>query len=190
MAERLPNAAPSVKRGANGKIARTYFVNLSGHSLGDETFHRFLLDCFSPTGSVLSPHLVFEVTETAVISNFGRARKLMQELRNRGCRFALDDFGTGMSSFGYLKELDVQFLKIAGPFVRHLPKNSMDQAIVRNFANFGHQLGLKVIAEWVEDEETLVMLREMGVDYAQGFGLDNPAPLALTPPTSKIPAFP
>lgn len=177
------------EREANGKIARTYFVNLSGHSLGDETFHRFLLDCFSPTGSVLSPHLVFEVTETAVISNFGRARKLMQELRNRGCRFALDDFGTGMSSFGYLKELDVQFLKIAGPFVRHLPKNSLDQAIVRNFANFGHQLGLKVIAEWVEDEETLVMLREMGVDYAQGFGLDNPAPLALTPPTSTIPTF-
>lgn len=172
---------------ALGKIERTYFINLSGHSLGDETFHRFLLDSFSPRDSKLTPHVVFEVTESAVISNFGRARKLMQELRRRGCRFALDDFGTGMSSFGYLKELDVQFLKIAGPFVRNLPRDALDQAIVRNFANFGRQLGLQVIAEWVEDEETLALLRDMGVDYAQGYVLDKPAPLARLAPQSAVP---
>lgn len=177
------------ERAASGRTDRTYFINLSGHSLGDDTFHDFLLSCFSEKDSELTPHIVFEVTETAVISNFDRARKLMQELRRRGCRFALDDFGTGMSSFGYLKELDVQFLKIAGPFVRKLPHNPLDQAIVRNFSNFGRQLGLKVIAEWVEDEETLALLQEMGVHYAQGYALDRPAPLAIKAPVSAIPTI-
>ena len=175
------------ERAAQGRITRRYFVNLSGHSLGDETFHGFLLECFDPKGGELAQHIVFEVTESAVISNLGRARKLMQQLRERGCSFALDDFGTGLSSFGYLKELEVQYLKIAGNFVKNLPSNAMDQAIVRNFTSFGHQLKLNVIAEWVEDRATLAMLREMGVDYGQGYALDKPAPLALAAPVSALP---
>jgi Amt family ammonium transporter len=93
----------------------------------------------------------------------------MAQLHERGCQFALDDFGTGMSSFVYLKELDVQYLKIAGPFVKNMANSSLDEAIVRNFATFARQMDLVTIAEWVEDTKTLDLLRDMKVDYAQGF---------------------
>ena len=160
------------------RTAQRHFVNLSGQSLDDEGFHAFLLDALAKTPEAASS-ITFEVTETAVISTLSKARKLMQQLRDRGCTFALDDFGAGMSSFAYLKELEVQYLKIAGPFVRNMATSPLDEAVVRNFATFAQQMGLQTIAVWVENERTMKLLRELGVDYAQGFLLDQPAPMAL-----------
>ena len=160
------------------RTPRRYFVNLSGQSLGDDGFHGFLLEALAAFPEA-ARHITFEVTETAVISTLSKARKIMQLLRERGCTFALDDFGTGMSSFVYLKELEVQYLKIAGPFVKNMATSTLDEAIVRNFAAFGRQMGLLTIAEWVENDRTLKLLRDMGVDFAQGFLLDYPVPLAL-----------
>ena len=164
------------------RTTRRYFVNLSGQSLGDDGFHAFLLEALAgPEASTIT----FEVTETAVISTLSKARKIMQLLRDRGCTFALDDFGTGMSSFVYLKELEVQYLKIAGPFVKNMASSALDEAIVRNFTRFAQQMGLQTIAEWVENERTLKLLREVGVDYAQGFLLDYPVPMALPGPVAE-----
>ena len=150
------------------RAPRRVFVNLSGQSLGDDGFHGFLLEMFAHRPE-LAKYIVFEVTETAIISTLSKAQKIMAQLHERGCQFALDDFGTGMSSFVYLKELDVQFLKIAGPFVQNMANSALDEAIVRNFATFARQMDLVTIAEWVEDTRTLDLLREMKVDYAQGF---------------------
>jgi diguanylate cyclase (GGDEF)-like protein/PAS domain S-box-containing protein len=159
---------------------RRCFVNLSGQSLGDDSFHAFLLEMFAHLPE-LAKHITFEVTETAIISTLSKAQRIMQLLHERGCTFALDDFGTGMSSFVYLKELDVQYLKIAGPFVKNMATSTLDEAIVRNFANFGRSMGLVTIAEWVEDTRTLDLLRDMKVDYAQGFLHGMPRPLLATP---------
>jgi len=159
------------------RTPRRCFVNLSGQSLGDDSFHAFLLEMFSHVPE-LAKHITFEVTETAIISTLSKAQRIMALLRERGCSFALDDFGTGMSSFVYLKELKVQYLKIAGPFVKNMTSSALDEAIVRNFATFGRQMGLITIAEWVEDEETLALLREMQVDYAQGWVHYAARPLA------------
>ena len=164
------------------RVPRRYFVNLSGQSIGDDGFHAFLLEAIAAAPE-LARQLTFEVTETAVISTLSKARKLMQQLRERGCTFALDDFGTGMSSFAYLKELEVQYLKVAGPFVRAMAQNPLDEAIVRNFATFGRSMGLITIAEWVETDRTLQRLTEMGVNYAQGYLLQQPVPLA--PPVQQ-----
>ncbi len=160
---------------------RRCFVNLSGQSLGDDSFHAFLLEMFAHLPE-LAKYITFEVTETAIISTLSKAQRIMALLRERGCTFALDDFGTGMSSFVYLKELEVQYLKIAGPFVKNMTTSSLDEAIVRNFATFGRQMGLVTIAEWVEDVKTLDLLREMQVDYAQGYVHGAAHPLASPAP--------
>jgi diguanylate cyclase (GGDEF)-like protein/PAS domain S-box-containing protein len=166
------------------RVPRRYFVNLSGQSIGDDGFHAFLLETLARVPE-LAKYVTFEVTETAVISTLSKAQKIMALLRQRGCTFALDDFGTGMSSFVYLKELEVQYLKIAGPFVKNMNSSALDEAIVRNFANFGRQMGLITIAEWVENDKTVKLLRDMKVDYAQGFLLDLPVPL-VTPAGAGI----
>jgi len=171
------------------RTPRRCFVNLSGQSLGDEGFHAFLLEMFTHLPE-MAKHITFEVTETAVISTLSKAQRIMQLLHARGCTFALDDFGTGMSSFVYLKELDVQYLKIAGPFVKNMATSSLDEAIVRNFANFGRQMGLITIAEWVEDTKTLDLLRDMKVDYAQGFLHGQAKPLASPAPAGSEAAAP
>jgi diguanylate cyclase (GGDEF)-like protein/PAS domain S-box-containing protein len=158
-------------------VPRRHFVNLSGQSIGDDGFHAFLLEALGRAPEV-ARHLTFEVTESAVISTLSKAQRIMQLLRARGCTFALDDFGTGMSSFVYLKELEVQYLKIAGPFVRNMATSTLDEAIVRNFAAFARQMGLRTIAEWVETDRAVKLLREMKVDYAQGFLLDAPTALS------------
>ena len=165
------------------RTPRRCFVNLSGQSLGDDSFHAFLLEMFAHLPD-LAKVITFEVTETAIISTLSKAQRVMQLLRERGCTFALDDFGTGMSSFVYLKELDVQYLKIAGPFVKNMATSTLDEAIVRNFATFARQMGLVTIAEWVEDEKTMNLLREMKVDYAQGFLYGQARPLGTPAATA------
>jgi diguanylate cyclase (GGDEF)-like protein len=155
---------------------RTCCINLSGASLTDEHLLHYILGKLAEYG--VSPRLVcFEITETATIANMNRALRLISELRARGCRFALDDFGTGLASFAYLKHLPVDFLKIDGTFVKDIVRDPVSLAIVKATNEIGHALGIKTIAEYVEDVETLEALRQLGVDYGQGFGIARPKPL-------------
>lgn len=151
------------------------FINLSGQSLGDEGFREFLLGKLARYAH-LTPQIVFEVTESAVISSLDRAKKLMEDVYNLGCTFALDDFGTGMSSFSYLKELRVDYLKIAGTFVKNIA-DPLDAAVVRSFTEFARMMRVTVIAEWIEDQTILQTLRDMGVDYGQGWHFGRPQPI-------------
>ena len=124
------------------------------------------------------PHsaICFEITETAAIANFDKAAFLMRELKGLGCGFSLDDFGSGMSSFGYLKHLPVDHLKIDGAFVRNIADDRIDRAMVEAINKVGHVMGITTIAECVEMPETIAILREIGVDFAQGFAISRPEP--------------
>lgn len=160
--------------------ARDYAINLSGASLNDDRFLDFLADALQRTPASARA-LCFEITETVAVSNFGRVREVMQHLRQFGCRFALDDFGSGMSSFSYLKNLPVDYLKIDGALVRNIVEDRADFAMVEAINRVGAVLGLKTIAEFVESTSTLERLRNIGVDYAQGYVIHRPEPLALCP---------
>ncbi len=151
-------------------------INLSGASLNDDKFLGFLEDALRRS-RLAAPALCFEITETVAVSNFGRVREVMQHLRQFGCRFALDDFGSGMSSFGYLKNLPVDFLKIDGTLVRNIVDDAADFAMVEAIHRVGGVLGLKTIAEFVETEAALERLRDIGVDFAQGYAIHRPEPL-------------
>jgi diguanylate cyclase (GGDEF)-like protein/PAS domain S-box-containing protein len=153
-------------------------VNISGVSINDASFPDFLRNLLTryalPAGL-----LCFEITETTAISNLTKAAELMRELKGMGCRFALDDFGTGMSSFAYLKHLPVDYLKIAGIFVKDMVGDPMDDAIVEAVNRIGHILGMQTVAESVEDAATLGRLRELGIDYAQGYYIAEPEPFPV-----------
>jgi EAL domain-containing protein (putative c-di-GMP-specific phosphodiesterase class I) len=118
--------------------------------------------------------IIFEVTETAAIENLAAAQTFIAMVKALGCRVSLDDFGSGYSSFAYLKNLDVDYLKIDGAFVRDVLKDKADRAMVKSMNDVGHALGLKTIAEYVENPEIFNCLSEMGVDYAQGWGVAKP----------------
>jgi EAL domain-containing protein (putative c-di-GMP-specific phosphodiesterase class I) len=163
----------------------TVSINLSGDSLSDERLLQFLREQFA-RHRVKPERICFEVTETAAIANLGRAARMINELKALGCEFSLDDFGSGLSSFRYLKDLPVDYLKIDGNFVRDMARNPIDAAMVGAINNVGHVMGIRTIAEWVEDDETLAMLRDIGVDYAQGYGVERPVPLAnIRPPFAR-----
>lgn len=150
-------------------------INLSGPTFEDAAFADFVLDAIDRHG--VSPrHLCFEITETAAVSNMARAVEFMQRLRAAGCKFSLDDFGSGMASFGYLKNLPVDFIKIDGSFIRNIETDPVSYSIVRAVTDIGHQLGLQVIGEWVADERARDLLRGLSVDYAQGFAVHKPEP--------------
>ncbi|NDP48349.1 MAG: EAL domain-containing protein [Sulfuriferula multivorans] len=151
-------------------------INLSGQSLGDKNFLHYIVDEFMRTG-VDAERICFEITETAAIANIGRAKDFISTLKKRGCRFALDDFGSGMSSYSYLKNLDVDYLKIDGAFVKDIVQNPVDFAMVESINRIGHVMGIQTIAEFVEDEIILEKLREIGVDFAQGYAIHKPEPL-------------
>ena len=151
-------------------------INLSGQSVNDDRFLTFLIDQIKLTG--VAPHKVcFEITETAAISNLAKASNFIKAVKSLGCSFSLDDFGSGMSSFSYLKNLPVDYLKIDGSFVRDMINDPIDRAMVESINNIGHVMGIKTIAEFVENQEILEKLRFIGVDYAQGYGIALPAPL-------------
>jgi len=154
----------------------TCTVNLSGPSLCDDHFLEFIKRQFA-LYQVPYDHICFEITETAAISNLSRAIEFIGELRTQGCRFSLDDFGSGLSSFTYLKNMPVDYLKIDGSFVRDMVDDPMDYAMVASINQVGHVMGLKTIAEFVETDAVLEKLREMGVDFAQGYGIERPRPL-------------
>jgi EAL domain-containing protein (putative c-di-GMP-specific phosphodiesterase class I) len=148
-------------------------INLSGCSFGDEGFLEFVIDHLGRS-RVPADKICFEITETAAVANLSQASHLIGILKEYGCRFALDDFGSGMSSFAYLKNLPVDFLKIDGNFVRDMARDPIDRAMVAAIHQVGHVMGIQTIAEFVENEEILAALREIGVDYAQGFGISLP----------------
>ena len=158
------------------KSATHCAINLSGASLNDDKFLAFLEDTLRCT-TLAGNQLCFEITETVAVNNFGRIREVMQTLKQFGCQFALDDFGSGMSSFSYLKNLPVDYLKIDGSLVRNIVEDAADYAMVEAINRVGGVLGLKTIAEFVETEATLQRLRDIGVDYAQGYAIHRPEPL-------------
>ena len=152
------------------------FVNLSSSSLADPEFLTFVLERFEQL--VIPPKKIcFEITETATIANLSKATAFMEALRRQGCRFALDDFGSGLSSFAYLKTLPVDYLKIDGTFVKNIVDDEMDLAIVRSINDVGKVMGKQTIAESVESDGILEKLREIGVDYAQGYVIEHPTPI-------------
>jgi diguanylate cyclase (GGDEF)-like protein/PAS domain S-box-containing protein len=154
-----------------------FAINLSGQSLGDDAFLEYVLEEIEVTG-VAPRRVYFEITETAAVENLEQAVTFIRVLKERGCRFVLDDFGSGLSSFAYLKNLQVDFLKIDGAFVRDMVGSPVQRALVESIHQIGQVMGIRTIAESVENRATLEMLREVGVDYVQGFGIAMPEPLS------------
>ena len=148
-------------------------INLSGQSLGDEKFLPFVVEQFQMSG-IDATKICFEITETAAIASYSQANRFINALKELGCKFALDDFGTGLSSFGYLKHFPVDFLKIDGSFVKEILHDPIDREMVRSINEIGHLTGKKTIAEFAENEEIITMLKGMGIDYAQGYGVSEP----------------
>lgn len=151
-------------------------VNLSGATIGDEKFKDYVLDLIEE--SKIDPHrLQFEITETAAVRQFDRALDLIHALKAKGCYFSLDDFGSGLSSFGYLKQLPVDFLKIDGSFVRNMELNDIDFSMISTINHLAHIMGISTIAECVENQTQMTMLEQIGVDYVQGFFIAKPQPM-------------
>ena len=155
-------------------------INLSGDTLGDKSFPAFVrgeLERFH----VNPRSICFEITETAAISDIASARSFIKEFKGIGCQFSLDDFGSGMSSFGYLRNRPVDYLKIDGSFIRNICRDSIDLAMVESINHIGHIMGKQTIAEFVEDDSTIALLRKIGVDCAQGYGIGEPKPMQAGP---------
>jgi EAL domain-containing protein (putative c-di-GMP-specific phosphodiesterase class I) len=154
-----------------------FAVNLSGSSLGSPG----LLEAVQAEirGSGIAPAcLTFEVTETAAIANLDESVRWMRGLKDLGCRFSLDDFGSGLSSYAYLRNLPVDYLKIDGGFIRRADQDPLSRAILHSINDIGHKMGLRTIAEHVETEPLLAIVREAGVDFAQGYAVGRGRPLA------------
>ena len=151
-------------------------INLSAQSLNEPGFLEYVIEKIKSTG-INANNICFEITETAAIANLQPARIFMTTLKEIGCKFALDDFGTGHSSFGYLKKLPVDYLKIDGVFVKEIVNDRIDLAMVKSINEIGHTMGMKTIAEFVENNEIKELLQKIGVNYAQGYGIGKPVPL-------------
>lgn len=152
-------------------------LNLSGVSLNEPQFIKELFDLFDRYPCIL-PKVCIEITESIALADLGYTRQLMERLQSRGVRIALDDFGAGYTSFSYLRELPANALKIDGSLIRDMLKTPSNTAIVRTIVELAQNLGMHSIAEWVEDGDTLMALRQMGVDYVQGFAISR----AIEPP--------
>ncbi|MEX2326989.1 MAG: EAL domain-containing protein [Pseudomonadales bacterium] len=149
---------------------------MSGNSINEDDFMEFVLDQFNETRLPTSK-ICFEITETAAINRLDAAIDFMERLKVIGVKFSLDDFGTGLSSYSYLRNLPIDYLKIDGIFVKDIKNNPNDYAVVKSINEIGHFMGKKTIAEFVEDDEILEILREIGVDYAQGYGVERKRPI-------------
>ena len=148
-------------------------INLSGQSLTEPDMLEFIIEQLD-NSKIDGEKICFEITETAAISNLSTAIKFISTLIGHGCRFALDDFGSGLSSFAYLKNLPVDYLKIDGMFVKDIADDPIDHAMVKSINEIGHVMGMKTIAEFVENDVIKGMLKEIGVDYVQGYGIGKP----------------
>ena len=169
----------------DGAARFTLAVNLSGTSLSEESFLEFVIEELEkhrlPPGAIC-----FEITETAAISNLSRVIHFMQALKKLGCKFSLDDFGSGLSSFTYLKNLPVDYLKIDGQFVRNVVDDSVDESMVRAINEVGRAMGIESIAERVETKEVLDKLADLGIAYAQGYYIARPASVADFEPGNEF----
>lgn len=160
---------------ARHQIQSLYTVNLSGASFNDDNFLDFLKEQFS-IYQIPPQKICFEVTETVAISNLNKATRFIRQLKKLGCCFALDDFGTGMSSLAYLKNLPVDYLKIDGHFIRNIVEDPINTAMVEAINRIGHIMGLQTIAEFVEDDAILAKIKDLHIDYAQGYRIAKPCP--------------
>lgn len=160
-------------------------INLSGQSLNDVDFLSFIQDIFEKYS--VAPELVcFEITETVAVTNMNHAINIIHAIKEIGCEFSLDDFGTGQSSYAYLKNLPVDYLKIDGVFIKDMVNNPIDQAMVKSINEIGHFLGMKTVAEYVENDEIIELLKEIGVDYAQGYGIERPTLIKAQQESSAV----
>ncbi|MEW5814605.1 MAG: EAL domain-containing protein, partial [Spirochaetota bacterium] len=153
-----------------------FSINLSAESIADETFLEYIYHLFKKN-EVKPQAVCFEITETTAISNMATASKFIYELKDLGCTFALDDFGSGFSSFNYLKNMPIDFLKIDGSFIKDMDENPVNCAMVEAINNLGHVMRIKTIAECVRNGAILSKLINLQVDYAQGYELGKPEPL-------------
>ncbi|WP_442923266.1 EAL domain-containing protein [Microcoleus sp. A2-D3] len=166
------------------KYRSLYSINLSGDSINEEKFIDFIQEQFSIYQ--IPPEIIcFEITETVAIANLSKAASLIWKLKELGCQFALDDFGSGMSSFAYLKNLPVDYIKIDGNFIKHLAENPIDIVMVEAITKIAHVMGIKTIAEYVESQAVMDKLKELGVDYAQGYFLGKPQRCNLCSPIAE-----
>jgi diguanylate cyclase (GGDEF)-like protein/PAS domain S-box-containing protein len=162
--------------GQNSLYPAIYAVNLSGASINDDNFINFVQEQFDRY-PIAPADICFEITETLAITNLVKAEQTIHRLRELGCHFALDDFGSGMSSFAYLKNLSVDYLKIDGVFIKNITTDAIAAEMVEAVAKIASVIGIQTIAEFVEDEAILMKLKTLKVDYAQGYGISKPTPL-------------
>ena len=151
-------------------------INLSGRSLNDKAIYHDIKRLLALPG-VKPEKIIFEITETSAVSNFSSAQQLIDEVKNFGCQFALDDFGVGFSSFRYLKDLDVDYIKIDGTFIKKIDQNHEDKIFVKTMSEIAHALGKKTIAEFVENQAIVSILKEYKIDFAQGYHIGKPQPI-------------
>jgi len=172
-------------RSENGEARYTLAINLSGTSLSEDRFLDFVIDELKkqnlPDGAVC-----FEITETAAISNLSRVVHFMQTLKKLGCKFSLDDFGSGLSSFTYLKNLPVDYLKIDGQFIRNVVDDNVDESMVKAISDVGHAMGIETIAERVETKQVLEKLGSLGIEFAQGYYIARPASVESFRPCPEV----
>jgi len=172
-------------RSENGEARYTLAINLSGTSLSEDRFLDFVIDELKkqnlPDGAVC-----FEITETAAISNLSRVVHFMQTLKKLGCKFSLDDFGSGLSSFTYLKNLPVDYLKIDGQFIRNVVDDNVDESMVKAISDVGHAMGIETIAERVETKQVLEKLGSLGIEFAQGYYIARPASVEFFRPCPEV----
>jgi len=162
---------------------RSVAINVAGQTLADATFLEFVVECFDHTGANPAD-ICFEVTESSVVANLDHAQRFIAVLHGMGCEFALDDFGSGLSSFSTLKTLPMDYLKIDGSFIKNLAGDSVNQAVVAAMIELSRSLNFRIVAEQVEDQESLDTVTGMGIDFVQGFVVGRPQPLTMVPGTA------
>ena len=153
----------------------SFTINLSGNIFLDHQLYPLVEKKLYET-DVDPRRIVFEITETAAISNFEQTKAMVKKIRSLGCRFALDDFGAGFNSYNYIKHFPVDILKIDGSFITDLETDSVDQLLVKSMIDIAHSLGKKTVAEYVEKQSTMDILKKFGIDYIQGFLVGKPSP--------------
>ncbi len=172
----VTEAIRNLKRITQTEPLPIFSINLSGQSINEPQFLDFVVREIKSAG--VNPHMIcFEITESVAVNDMGLAMKFIKSLKDLGCSFSLDDFGTGVSSYGYLRDMPVDYLKIDGIFVKDLENDLVSQEMVRSINQVGHVMGLEIIAEYVENDEIIRILNEIGVDYGQGYGISRPIPI-------------
>jgi EAL domain-containing protein (putative c-di-GMP-specific phosphodiesterase class I) len=180
----LRNTIECLKNHSNIETIEMVCINLSGQSIGDRAFHRKATALLKSAGESICKLLCLEITETAAVTNIADAALFIEQVHELGVKIALDDCGAGASSFGYLKNLQVDILKIDGQFIQNLLDEPLSDSAVRSFIDVAKVVGLETVAEYVDNPKILARIKELGVNYAQGFLLHKPQSIdeVLSPP--------